>query len=124
MLEKIVYVDDEADMRQIAQVSLQALGGFKVTVFESGADALAQITSDVPDLVLLDVMMPDMDGPATLLAIRALDSMKDVPIAFLTAKTNPDEIQELKNLGAIGVIAKPFDPMKLAQQVKDLWAEK
>lgn len=120
-LKKIMYVEDEPDIRDIAKLVLESVGGFDVLVVDGGHNALSEIKAFQPDMVLLDAMMPDMDGPTTYQEIRKLDAFKDVPIAFLTAKLLEKDIAAFLDLGAVGVIAKPFDPMTLSEQVKELW---
>ena len=120
MLKSIICVDDEPDMRKIVQMVLQTMGGFSVIVCDSGEAALAQVAQGLPDLILLDVMMPGLDGIETLQALKKGPAAA-VPVAFMTAKTEPDEIEELKQAGAIGIIAKPFNPMTLAEQVAAVW---
>jgi len=121
-LKKVLYVEDEPDIRSVAEIALSGLGGLEVETCSSGYDAPAAIKRFGPDLVLLDVMMPGMDGPSTLAALRADASIPPVPVAFMTARTLPDEVQHYLKLGAIGVISKPFDPLKLADEVRTLWA--
>lgn len=121
-LEKIMLVEDDRDVRTIAVMSLEMVGGFKVMACESGEAALAEVESFAPQLILLDVMMPGMTGPETLTRLRALPASAATPVAFMTAKVQPDEIRKLLALGAIEVIAKPFDPMTMPDQVKALWA--
>ncbi|WP_334187707.1 response regulator [Noviherbaspirillum sp.] len=121
-LSSILYVEDDPDIRTVAQMALEVVGGFSVTACASGAEALAAIERNlVPDLFLLDVMMPEMDGPATLSALRRLPPVSHVPAIFMTAKVQENEVALYKWLGAIGVIAKPFDPMQLSQQLRQLW---
>lgn len=121
-LSSILYVEDDPDIRTVARMALEVVGGFSVTVCASGAEALAAVEGDlVPDLFLLDVMMPEMDGPATLAALRRLPSVAQVPAIFMTAKVQESEIALYNWLGAIGVVAKPFDPMQLSQQLRRLW---
>lgn len=122
-LEKILYIEDEADIRTIAELALEALGGFQLRVCASGGEALAAAEDFAPDLILLDVMMPDLDGPATLLQLRSLPGTRQTPAIFMTAKILPEELAGYRDLGALGVIAKPFDPMTLAEQVRSLWQE-
>lgn len=123
-LRKIVYVEDEPDIQVIAKLALETLGGFEVTICSSGPEALESIPKLNPDMVLLDVMMPQMDGPTTLKEIRKIESCAGIPVAFMTAKVQSAKISEFLEIGAIGVISKPFDPMTLAQQVRDLWETK
>ena len=120
-LKKILYVEDEADIREIAKISLEELGGFTVKYCSSGKEALDVAESFAPDLFLLDVMMPVLDGPATLKELRKIDSLKDVPAIFMTAKVQGSEIEQYKKIGAIEIISKPFDPMILADLIKSSW---
>ena len=120
-LSRILYVEDDADIREIAQLALEMVGGFTVLLCASGEQALLEATDFAPQLILLDVMMPGMDGPSTLAALRQQPELAQIPIAFMTAKIQPQEIAAYKALGALDVIAKPFDPMLLPQQVTDIW---
>lgn len=120
-LNKILYVEDEADIRTVAQLALEAVGGFTLTVCSSGEEAVQVGPSSRPDLILLDVMMPGMDGPTTLATLRKDPALADTPVMFMTAKVQPNEIQQYRDLGALDVIAKPFDPMTLADQVRSIW---
>ena len=122
-LTRILYVEDEPDIRAIAKLALEAVGGFVVELCSSGQEALEKAAAFKPDLVLLDVMMPGMDGPTTMECLRKSPPTAPLPIAFMTAKVQTSEIQRYTDMGAIGVIAKPFDPMQLAETVKRLWAE-
>lgn len=122
-LKKILYVEDEPDIRTIAKLALEAVGGFVVTVCPSGEDAVASAVAFAPDLILLDVMMPGMDGPSTLKALRELPGLESTPVVFMTAKVQPQEIALFRSLGAVDVIAKPFDPMTLAARVGDIWRQ-
>jgi CheY-like chemotaxis protein len=115
--KRILIVDDEADIREVAQVSLELVGGYEVLTASSGRDGLERARGVQPDAILLDVMMPDMDGPATLVELRADPATRDIPVVFLTAITHSAERQKLGQLGAAGVLTKPFDPMKLASDV-------
>lgn len=116
---KVLYVEDEADIRDIAEFALED-EDFDIVFCESGEQALKQAVDFQPELILLDVMMPGMDGPTTLRNLRALPGMASTPVIFLTAKVQPNEIQDFIALGAIDVISKPFDPMTLASQIKDI----
>lgn len=120
-LQRILYVEDEPDIQAVARLALEMVGGFTVKICSSGDDALREAGAFAPDMILLDVMMPGMDGPSTLAALRGFDGLKATPVAFMTAKVQPHEVQQLKALGAVGVIAKPFDPMTLSDQVRELW---
>lgn len=120
-LSRVLMVDDDPDLRAMAHLSLTAVGGFEVELCPSGAEALARACSFAPDLVLLDVSMPELDGPTTLGRLRALPCMDSVPIVFMTANTQPSEVQVLLALGAAGVIPKPFDPMGLPLELLKIW---
>ena len=122
-LKHVLYVDDEADIRTVVKMALEVLGGFTVTLCESGAAALMVMPTVQPDLILLDVMMPGMDGPMLLAQLQALPSGLPAPVIFLTAKAMPEEVAQLKALGAIAVLAKPFDPMTLADQLREHWRQ-
>lgn len=115
---KVLIVDDESDIRRIARLALARLGGCEVVEAASGREALEQARSARPDVILLDVMMPGQDGPATLEALRADGQTTAIPVVFLTAKAMPSEITRLTALGAAGVLTKPFDPRTLAEQVR------
>ncbi|WP_019594896.1 response regulator [Thioalkalivibrio sp. ALM2T] len=120
-LQRILYVEDEPDIRAVAQLALETVGGFTVKVCGSGEEAAHDAEDFAPDLILLDVMMPGMDGPSTLEALREIPALVEVPVAFMTAKVQPSEIEHYKSLGARDVIAKPFDPMQLADEVRRIW---
>lgn len=122
-LNRILLVDDEEDIRTVAKLSLEALGGFTVIECPSGQAAAEMASQEKPDLILLDVMMPGMDGPATLRHLRDHSSTKAIPVIFMTAKVQPQEVTAYKNLGAIAVVAKPFDPMTLAREIKEIWED-
>lgn len=120
-LQRILLVDDEADIRQVARLALEAVGGFHVDECASGLAAPAAVAQHAPQLVLMDVMMPGQDGPQTLKALRATPGLPPVPVVFMTAKVQPQEVAAFRSLGALDVIAKPFDPMTLAQTVRQIW---
>lgn len=121
-LQKILHVDDEPDIREITKLALVDVGGFNVRSCASGKEALAAAPDFGPDLILIDVMMPGMDGPATLRELRNLPGTAATPAIFMTAKVQAREVEEFRMIGAADVIAKPFDPMKLADQVRAAWA--
>lgn len=120
-LERILVVEDDEDIQTVGKLALEAVGGFTVEVCDSGEDALARVGAFAPDLILLDVMMPGMDGPTTLTHLRADPATQDIPIIFMTAKVQPAEVKSYQVMGAINVIAKPFDPMTLAETVRTMW---
>lgn len=117
----ILYVEDDPDIQAIATVSLESVGGFKIIACDSGPAALEAAKAAMPALAILDVMMPEMDGPATLKNLRALPGGAALPVIFMTAKVQPAEVATLQQPGVIGVIPKPFDPMTLPQTVQALW---
>jgi len=121
-LSHIMCVDDEQDILQVAKLALEVVGGFRVSLSHGSRDAVEMAMRECPDLILLDVMMPEMDGPATLDRLRREGGAASAtPVIFMTAKARPDEIKSFLALGAIGVISKPFDPMKLSEQVGVMW---
>ena len=114
-LTRILYVEDDPDIQAIAMMVLETIHGFVLEACSSGNEALEKAVSFQPELILLDVMMPGMDGPETLKQLRAFPALADTPVVFMTAKVQPQEVQGYLDLGALGVIAKPFDPMTLAE---------
>jgi len=115
-------VDDEPDIQAVARVALESVGGLQVEMCSSGREALEKAPGSSPELILMDVMMPGMDGPTTLRELRARPETRGIPVIFMTAKVQPHEVAHLQSIGAIGVIAKPFDPMGLADLVRSTWA--
>ncbi|HEY1750098.1 MAG TPA: response regulator [Caulobacteraceae bacterium] len=118
----VLYVDDEPDIREIAGIALGLDPGVTVRLAASGAQALEMVAAERPDVILLDVMMPTMDGPAVLKALQDAGASPAVPVAFITARTQAQDRQRLLQLGAVAVIAKPFDPMTLAREVRAILA--
>lgn len=116
----IYYIDDDVDIRTIVEFAFDEESDLELVMCKSGQDALEKIQTQRPDLILLDVMMPLMDGPTTLMRMRELPSMNTVPVAFVTAKVQPSEINRFMAMGAISVIIKPFDAMLLPDQVRAL----
>ena len=121
MPRRILVVDDDESIREVAAVSLQAVGGHQVVTVASGAEALEQATTNRPDAMLLDVMMPGLDGPETVARLQADPRACDIDVILLTAKVQPGERRRFLALdGVAGVIGKPFDPMTLPGQIADL----
>ncbi|KDE41015.1 Two-component response regulator [Nitrincola lacisaponensis] len=121
-LQRVLYVEDDIDIREIALIALQDVGGLTVRVCESGEKALLEVDEFAPQLILLDVMMPGMDGPETLQALINQGSvLSNTPVVFMTAKVHPDELQRYHAMGVKNVIAKPFDPMALADEIRAIW---
>ncbi len=121
-IKRVMLVDDEADIRRIGELSLARVGGWTVTLAASGQEALDKLAEALPDVILLDVMMPGMDGPQTLTHLRARPEAAHVPVIFVTARVQRQEIELYLALGASGVIAKPFDPMGLPDEVRQIIA--
>ena len=120
-LRTVLYVEDEPDIRDIVELALSLKGDLSVATCESGGAALQYLRDAPTDLVLLDAMMPQMDGPETLARMRADPKMAKIPVVFVTAKALPEDITRLIALGACGVIPKPFDPMRISEEVFAIW---
>jgi CheY-like chemotaxis protein len=126
MTRRVLVVDDDELLREVAQTALELVGGWQVLTAQSGPQAYRQALAEHPDAILLDVMMPGVDGPSTVAALRADPATRDIPIIFLTAKMpSEDLVEEWRPLRLAGVIPKPFDPMTLAADMASLlgWAE-
>jgi len=120
----ILHVDDDENIRALTALAFTLTGGGEVRSARSGAEALELLAAGLkPDLILLDVMMPDMDGPAVLAGVRELPACRVTPVVFMTAQTQDHELANLMALGAAGVVIKPFDPMTLGQQIHALLEE-
>ena len=121
-LSRILYAEDDPDIQSVAKMSLEMVGGFEVLACSSGEQAVEAGPGFAPDLVLLDVMMPGMDGVATLEKLRGDPRTAPIPVIFMTAKAMPSEVARLRALGAADVLLKPFDPMTLPVKLKGIWA--
>jgi CheY-like chemotaxis protein len=117
MTKRVLIVDDEEDMRAVTQLSLEMVAGWHVLIANSGEDALVKADSELPDAILLDVMMPDMDGPQTVQRMRSNPRTRAIPIVLLTAKSQPEDHCKLSALDVSGIVMKPFDPMDLPRQI-------
>ncbi|HSE42458.1 MAG TPA: response regulator [Acidobacteriota bacterium] len=115
---KILIVDDEEDIRQIARFALSQVGSMNVLEAENGNEGLRIAAEENPDAILMDVLMPGLDGPATLVELRKNPETSQIPVIFLTAQASPAELNKLKDMGAAGVLNKPFDPITLAEEVE------
>ena len=122
ILNRILFVEDELDIQMVARLALKHIGGFEVEVCSSGIEALERAPEFRPELILLDVMMPAPDGPATLAALARKPETASMPVVFVTAKAQSHEVEGYLALGAIDVIVKPFDPMTLSDRVQDIWS--
>ena len=120
-LRRLLYIEDEPSIQAIVKLTLEEIGRFTVYSCSSGSEAISNGAEFMPDLILLDVMMPGMDGPTTLKALRQLPELATTPVIFMTAENNPDEIGNLKAQGAIAVITKPFDPLTLCDEIQNAW---
>ena len=115
--KRILVIDDAEDIREVAQVSLEVVGGWEVLTASSGREGVAKALVEQPDAILLDVMMPDQDGPTTFLQLQANNATQHIPVILLTAKALASDRRMFADLGVVSVIAKPFEPMSLAAQV-------
>lgn len=115
---KVLLVDDEEDIRKIGRLSLQSVGKFETVLASSAAEAIALARSERPDLILMDMMMPGMDGLEALAELKRLPELKAIPVLFMTARVQRDEVEQYLRLGAIGVVQKPFDPMLLPSEIR------
>lgn len=122
-LNRILYIEDEPDIQTVAKLALETIGGYVLEVCSSGSEAIAVAETFAPDLILLDVMMPGMDGPTTLKNLQEIKAIGNTPAIFMTAKVQADEVKQLKQCGAIDVIAKPFDPITLSETINGIWAK-
>lgn len=120
MIRKVMMVDDEPHIRRIGELSLRGVGKWQVVLAGSGKEAVELARREQPDVILLDVMMPGMDGPATLAELRDSNDTAAIPVIFLTAKAQRHEVERYRMLGAAGVLTKPFDPMTLPDEVRTI----
>ncbi len=120
-LQRILYVEDDLDIQTVTKFALEEIGGYKVELAASGPEAIKNAPNFRPHLILLDVMMPGMDGMTTLDEMRRLPGFAGLPIVFITAKAQAHEVQNYRELGAVDVIIKPYDPLTLCQEIEDIW---
>ena len=118
MLRKILIIDDEDDIREVAALSLESIAGWDVVTAESGAQGLARAAEHQPDAILLDVMMPGMDGPTTFRELRKNPVTARIPVLLLTAKVQSRDQRRFADLGVEAVLIKPFDPLTLSTQIE------
>lgn len=122
-LTRILLVEDDPDIREIAEMALGTVGGFEVLACGTGGEALRRAAGFAPQLAVVDVMMPGMDGPGLMAALRERPDTKTLPMVFMTAKVQPEEMARWRSLGAADIVAKPFDPMKLADRLREVWSK-
>jgi len=120
-LEKVLHVEDDESIRAVAKVAIEQVGQLNLLSCENGQTALNEAVGFAPDMILLDVMMPGMDGPQTLAELKKIMDLSHIPVIFMTAKIQPEEKQRYLDLGAFTVIDKPFNPMTLAADLKQNW---
>jgi CheY-like chemotaxis protein len=125
MPHRVLIIDDEEDIRQVAALSLETVAGWDVLMANSGANGIARAEEEQPDAILLDVMMPGMDGPTTFQQLKKNPATASIPVVLLTAKVQAADKKRFSDLGVAGVLFKPFDPLTLAQQIADAvgWEE-
>jgi CheY-like chemotaxis protein len=120
-LNRICYVEDDPDIQRIVRLSLERLGKMTVEIVTDSTQAVDAIVAFKPDLVMLDWMMPVMDGPAVLRKMQEHAELKNMPVVFITAKASQRELDELRSMGAVGTISKPFSPKDLPDQLRGIW---
>lgn len=120
-LQRILLADDEPDILEISRIALETVGGFEVAVCSSGRALLERLTEFEPDLIIVDVLMPDMTGPDVLKEVRRRPELNAVPVVYLTGVVQEEELEELRETGVADVILKPFDPMTLADRINGIW---
>ncbi len=122
-LTRILYAEDEKDIRAIAQIALEDIGHFTVEYCGTGREVLEKVNRFHPDLFLIDVMMPEMDGLTALKELRKQGDFVNIPAILMTAKIQPEELEEYRKMGVLDVIPKPFDPMKLVDKINQVWTK-
>lgn len=120
-LTKLLFIDDDNDILTIAKYCLESLSGVTVKYLSSGEETIQEALDFQPDLIILDVMMPKMDGVATINAMHLIPSIVHIPVVFITAKVQKEEIAQYFKLGVIDVITKPFDPLTLPSTIQNIW---
>lgn len=118
--KRVLVIDDDDGVREIIRFSLEAVAGWEVLTATSGSEGLVKAHEDLPDAILLDVMMPDLDGPETFRQLQTNPLTAEIPTILLTAKAKISEQKQFKELGVNGVITKPFDPMDLVEQIREI----
>ncbi|MEK6397657.1 MAG: response regulator [Terriglobus sp.] len=119
-MHRILLIDDEDDIREVASLTLEATAGWEVSTANSGANGIQAALSEKPEAILMDVMMPEMDGPTTFREMQKMPELVGIPVILLTAKVQGVDQRRFADLGVAAVLFKPFDPMTLAQQIADV----
>lgn len=119
-LMKVLIIEDDEDVRCVASLSLRLIGGLQVVEASSGAQGIEKASKERPDAILLDLIMPEMDGTETINALKNNPDTAEIPIVFLTTRTLSEDSDRMRNLGAAGILHKPFDPMTLASQLREI----
>lgn len=122
-LKKILYAEDEPDVQTVVEMTINAMSNYEIKVCDNGKKLLDCVDDYNPDLILLDVMMPEMDGPATFKNLQSSERTKNIPVIFMTAKAQVHEIEIFKESGVLGIITKPFDPVSLCSDIEKIWNE-
>lgn len=120
-LQKILYAEDEPDVQTVVELTVQTMSNYEIKICDNGKKLLECVEDYNPDLILLDVMMPEMDGPTTFNNLQVNENTKNIPVIFMTAKAQVHEIEKFKEMGVLGIITKPFDPMNLCYEIEDIW---
>lgn len=120
-LKKILYAEDEPDVQTIVELTIQTMSDYEIKICNNGKKLLECVEEYEPDLILLDVMMPEMDGPATFKNLQANENTKSIPVIFVTAKAQVHEVEKFKEIGSWGVITKPFAVMSLCDELQKIW---
>jgi len=120
-LKKILYAEDEPDVQTVVELTVETMSDYEIKVCNNGKRLLECVEEYSPDLILLDVMMPEMDGPTTFKNLQLNENTNKIPVIFMTAKAQVHEIETFKEIGALGIITKPFDPMNLCNEIEEIW---
>lgn len=120
-LKKILYAEDEPDVQTVVELTVQTMSNYAIKICDNGKKLLECVQDYNPDLILLDVMMPEMDGPTTFRNLQKNIKTKDIPVVFMTAKAQIHEIETFKQTGILGIITKPFDPLNLCNEIERIW---
>lgn len=120
-LKRILYAEDEPDVQTVVELTVQTMSNYEIKICDNGKRLLECVEEYNPDLILLDVMMPEMDGPTTYKNLQENPNTKNIPVVFMTAKAQVHEIETFKETGILGVITKPFDPINLCSEIEGVW---